>query len=259
VDARILGGKKLENQKAKSASRDLSLDSVAEDLFGLNIRGVQSILAIWVRPREYFAAARTPNWHDKYTPSIRLWLSFFALFSALKYWWFATSAGMVGAFASGFEDAGLNLPEDLTYQDIGAEAALWIFGWVPIVQIISMLFVTLIYNFWGERTTLALRQRYLFAVMIPGASVMPIFLTIMLLVPPNLMAAYGILLAAVAFFVDFQTGYRGGFTEVSRTGRAWRAGLLAFVLVTINTLTTIAVQIAAIIFIGQKYGLAPVT
>ena len=248
----------MEKQSSESASRDLSLDSVAEDLFGLNIRGVQSILAVWWRPREYFAAARTSEWNDKYTPSIRLWLSFFALFSALKYWWFATSAGMVGAFASGFENAGVNLPVDVTYRDIGAEAALWVFGWVPVVQIISMFAMALIYNAWGERATLALRQRYLFAVMIPSASVMPIFLTIMLLVPPYMMTAYGILLAVAAFFIDFQTGFRGGFTEVSRTGRAWRAGLLALILVTINTLTTIAVQIAGILFIGQKYGLGPV-
>lgn len=249
---------KLEKQKSESTSRDLSLDSVAEDLFGLNIRGVQSILAVWWRPRDYFAAARTPDWSDKYTPSIRLWLSFFALFSALKYWWFATSAGMVGAFASGFENAGLNLPDGVTYRDIGSEAALWVFGWVPIVQIISMLVMALIYNTWGERTTLALRQRYLFAVMIPSASLMPVFLTIMLLVPPHMMTAYGILLAIAAFSIDFQTGYRGGFTKVSRTGRAWRAGLLALILVTINTLTTIAVQIAGILFIGQKYGVGPV-
>ena len=249
----------MEKQNSESASRDLSLDSVAEDLFGLNIRGVQTILTVWRRPSDYFAAARAPEWTDKYTPSIRLWLSFFALFSALKYWWFATSAGMVGAFASGFEDAGVNLPADMTYRDIGAEAALWVFGWVPVVQIISMFAMVLIYNAWGERTTLALRQRYLFAVMIPSASVMPVFLSIMLLVPPHMMTAYGILLAAAAFFIDFQTGFRGGFTEVSRTGRAWRAGLLALILVTINTLTTIAVQIAGILFIGQKYGIGPVS
>ena len=165
---------------------------------------------------------------------------------------------MVGAFANGFESAGIKLPDGMTYRDIGAEAALWVFGWVPIIQIISMFLLALIYNTWGERTTLALRQRYLFAIMIPSASLMPVFLTVMLLVPPNMMTAYGILLAVAAFVIDFQTGYRGGFTKVSRTGRAWRAGLLALILVTINTVTTIAVQIAGIIFIGQKYGLGPV-
>jgi len=249
----------LEKQKPETASQRLSLDSIAEDLFGLNIRGIQSILAIWWRPREYFAAARVPDWREKYTPSIRLWLSFFALLSVLKFWWFGTNAGMVGAFAAGFEDAGLNLPRGMSYQDIGAEAVSWVFGWVPIVQIISMFLLALIYNAWGERTTLALRQRYLFAVIIPSASVMPIFMTTMLLVPPHMMTAYGILLAAMAFFIDFLTGYRGGFSNVSKTGRAWRAGLLALILVTINTLTTIVVQIAGILLIGQKYGVGAVS
>ena len=231
---------------------------MAEDLFGLNIRGLQSILTLWWRPREYFAAARDSDWREKYTPSIRLWLSFFALLSVLKFWWFGTIAGMVGAFAAGFEDAGLILPDGMSYQDIGAEAVLWVFGWVPIVQIISMFMLALIYNAWGERTTLALRQRFLFAVIIPSASVMPILMTVMLLVPAQMMTAYGILLAVMAFFIDFQTGYRGGFTNVSRTGRAWRAGLLALILVSINTLTTIVVQITGILLIGQKYGVGPV-
>lgn len=147
------------------------------------------------------------------------------------------------------------LPEGLSYQDVGAEAVLWVFGWVPVVQIVSMVLLAMVYTAWGERTTLALRQRYLFAVMIPSASLMPVFLTIMLFVPPGMITAYGILLALAAFTIDFQAGYRGGFSSVSNRGRAWRAGLLALTLVTINTLTTIAVQIAGIIFISQKYGL----
>lgn len=247
----------MENQEPDKVSKDLSLDSITEDLFGLNIRGVQSIIAAWKKPGNYFAAARLPDWKDKYTPSIRLWLSFFALFSALKYWWLGANAGMVGAFAAGFENAGLNLPDGITYQDLGAEAVLWVFGWVPILQIISMVLLACVYNAWGERTTLALRQRYLFTVMIPSASLMPILLSVMLLVPPGMMTAYGIFLAAAAFLVDFQAGYRGGFSKVSKRGRAWRAGLLALVLVTINTLTSIATQIVGIILISQKYGVDP--
>ena len=252
------GGAKLENQKSEKDSADLSLDSIAEDLFGLNIRGVQSIAATWRKPRDYFAAARTPDWNDKYTPSIRLWLSFFALFSALKFWWFGSNAGMIGAFASGFEDAGVRLPDGISFQDVGAEAVLWAFGWVPVLQIVSMVLLALIYRAWGERTTLALRQRYLFALMIPSASLMPVFLTIMLFVPQNMMTVYGILLAATTFLIDFQAGYRGGFSKVSARGRAWRACILALILVTINTLTAIAAQIVSIVVIGEKYGLGMV-
>lgn len=237
----------------------MSYDSIAEDLFGLNIRGLQSILVAWRKPRAYFAAARTPDWNGKYTPSVRLWLSFFALFSALKFWWFGTNAGMIGAFATGFEDAGLVLSEGLSYQDVGAEAVLWVFGWIPVLQIVSMVLLAMIYNIWGERTTLALRQRFLFAVMIPSASMMPVFLTVMLFVPTSMITVYGVFLAVAAFVIDFQAGYRGLFSKVSKRGRAWRAGLLALTLVTINTFTTIAAQIAGIIVIGQKYGIGPGT
>lgn len=238
----------------KDRSADLSIDSIAEDLFGLNIRGLQSILTIWHRPKLYFGAARTPDWQNKYTPSVRLWLSFFALFSALKFWWFGSDSSMISAYASGFAQAGIILPEGVTYEDIGAETVSWVFGWVPVIQIVSMVILSVIYSAWGERTTLSLRQRYLFAVMIPSASLMPIFLTGMLLVPASWLTLYGIGLALVAFLIDFQAGYRGAFSEVSPTGRFWRAGLLALILVTINSLTAIATQIAGIILTSQKYG-----
>lgn len=242
----------------KDTSADLSVDSLAEDLFGLNIRGLQSILILWRRPKLYFEAARTSDWQNRYTPSIRLWLSFFALFSALQFWWFGSNDAMISAYASGFADAGLVLPEGVTYEDVGAETVMWVFGWVPAIQIVSMVLLSFVYSAWGERTTLSLRQRYLFSVMIPSASIMPIFLTGMLFVPQNLLTLYGVGLAVVAFTVDFQTGYRGAFSQVSKRGRLWRAGLLALILVTINTLTTIAAQITGILLTSQKYGVSAV-
>ena len=244
----------MERSTSDKQPSDLSIDSITEDIFGLNIRGIKSILTLWHRPKAYFTAARTPDWNDKYTPSIRLWLSFFALFSALKFWWLGSNEGMIGAFETGFAESGMQLAPDVTYRDVASETVLLVFSWVPILQIVFMIFLSLIYTAWGERTTLALRQRYLFAVMIPSASIMPIFLTIMLLVPQSMISAYGVLLAIVSFGIDFQAGYRGGFSNVSKSGRAWRAGILAFILVMINTLTAIAVQIAGIIIISQKYG-----
>jgi hypothetical protein len=71
-----------------------------------------------------------------------------------------------------------------------------------------------------------------------------------------MISTYGMVLAVATLLVDFQAGYRGGFSSVSRIGRAWRAALLALILVTINAGTTIAAQIAGIIFIGRQYGFA---
>jgi len=244
-----------DTQPLKHAS-DLSMDSMAEDLFGLNIRGLFSILTLWRRPQQYFDAARTEDWDNRFTPSIRLWLSFFALFSALKLWWIGSNEGMINAFASGFAQAGLMLPDNITYREVGREAVLLSFSLVSILQITTMVVLSLVYSAWGERTTLALRQRYLFAVMIPSASVMPVLLTVMLFVPQHQLTAYGIFLALVAFAIDFQTGWRGGFSGVSGIGRAWRAALLALVVVVLNTATAIIAQIVGIVFVSQKYGVS---
>lgn len=247
----------MAKKQADGEDTNLNLDRFAEDLFGLNIRGLRSIFALWVHPRKYFTVARTPDWNGLFTPSVRLWLSFFALFSALKFWWIGGNEGMIGAFTSGFAQAGLPIPDGTTYEDVGREAVMWIFSLTPILQIICMFLLALIFPFWGEQTTISLKQRYLFAVIVPSASLMPLFMTIMLFVPQSALSLYGLLIAAVTFLVDFQTGYRGAFTQVTRMGRAWRAGLLALIVVLLNTGTSILAQIAGIIVISQKYWAVP--
>lgn len=248
----------MSNNISKNEDGPLSLDAVAEDLFGLNIRGLRSVTALWLHPAQYFSAARTPDWGSIYTPSIRLWLSFFALFSALKFWWLGSNEGMISAFADGFEQAGLMLPDDVTYRDIGKEAVLWIFGLIPILQIGTMVILSVIFPFWGERTTLALRQRYFFSAIVPSTSLMPIFMTLMMLVPSGSLSVYGVGLAVVSFAIDFQTCLRGAYPGLSTGGRIWRAGLLSLIVVVLNVILSVGAQIAGIILTSQRYGVAPV-
>jgi len=237
----------------------LSADTITEDLFGLSIRGLRSIATLWVHPKRYFNAAKVPDWQNKYTPSIRIWLAFFAIFSALKFWWIGDNQGMIDAFASGFSDAGLLLPSGMTYDDVGREAVLWIFGFTPLTQIVTMVALALVYSAWGEKTTVALRQRYLFAVLVPSTSLMPLFLTVMVFMPSHLLTPYAIFLAFVTFVVDFQSGYRGAFSNVSGFSKTWRAGLLALIVVGINVITNIITQIIGILVIASKYGSVPLT
>jgi hypothetical protein len=235
----------------------LTIESVVEDLFGLNLRGLRSIAKLWTRPRDYFMAAKVANWNDRFTPSIRLWLFFFALFSAFKFLWVGSGEGMIEAFANGFSEARIQVPEGQSYRDIGKEAVLLIFGLLPFLQIIGTIIIAFIYPFWGERTTIALRQRYFFGVIVPSASLMPVFMTVMMFLPGSYLTAYGLMLALITFVVDFQTGYRGAFINVSGMKRAWRAGLLSLTVVSFNVVVTIIAQFVGIIYIGQKYGVMP--
>jgi len=232
----------------------LPIDALAEDLLGLNLRGLRSIAVLWRRPRVYFDAARQIDWGDKFTPSIRLWLFFFALLSFFKVWWLGSGEGMIQAYADGFSGAQLPLPAGMTYRDIGREAVLLIFGLLPLFQITATVILALCFPFWGEPTTAALRQRYLFAVIVPSASLMPIFMTVMMFVPPQSLAVYGLALAGLTFLIDFQSGYRGGFQTVSHPGRVWRAALLSLCVVSVNIVTTLLAQIIGVILITQKYG-----
>ena len=232
----------------------LSMESVVEDLFGLNLRGLRSIAKLWVRPRDYFTAAKAVNWNDTFTPSIRLWLFFFALFSAFKFLWVGNGEGMIEAFANGFTDARIQVPEGQSYRDIGKEAVQIIFGILPFMQIIGTIIIAFMYPFWGERTTVALRQRYFFGVIVPSASLMPVFMTVMMFIPSQSLTVYGFGLALITLIIDFQTGYRGAFLNVSGLSRAWRAGLLSLIVVGFNMVVTVLAQTIGIIFIGQKYG-----
>lgn len=247
----------MANSEPENHLTKLSADTIIEDLFGLNIRGLRSIATLWTHPKRYFATARIPDWDNKYTPSIRLWLAFFAIFSALKFWWLGGNQGMIDAFSGGFSNAGLPLPEGLSYDDVGREAVLWIFGLTPITQIVSMVFLALLYRAWGEKTTIALRQRYLFAVLVPSTSLMPLFLTIMVFVPSHMLTLYGVFLALITFTIDFQAGYRGGFSNVTGFSKTWRAALLALIVVGINVSISIITQIIGILVIAGKYGAVP--
>ena len=209
----------MTKKKTGQQPSSLHFDAMAEDLFGLNIRGIRSLTALWVHPRRYFTAAKAPDWNNRYTPSIRLWLSFFALFSIFKFWWIGGNEGMIGAYAIGFAQAGVQLPDGMTFEDIGKEAVLWVFGLVPFLQIASMMLLSLIYPFYGERTTLALRQRYLFAMIVPGASLMPVLMTIMVFVPAGALTGYALLMAAITFGSRFPNGIPRGFHQSQRPAK----------------------------------------
>ncbi len=232
----------------------LPIDAVVEDLFGLNLRGLRSIGVLWRRPKLYIDAAQHIDWRESFTPSIRLWLFFFALLSFFKFWWVGSSDGMIEAYSNGFAKAELTLPEGMTYREVGREAVLLVFGLLPLFQITTTILLALTFPFWGEPTSAALRQRYLFAVIVPSSSLMPVFMTVMMFVPPQYLTLYGLGLAALTYIIDFQTGYRGAFQTAGRGGRVWRASLLSLCVVALNIATTLTSQLIGVILTTHKYG-----
>lgn len=227
--------------------KSIKADEFIDDLFGLNIRGLRTIAAVILHPRRYFDAALEPHWGDRYTPSIRLWFSLMAVWAVLQFIWLGDESPFVNVYAEGLREAGVVPVEGETFLDMGKGVASWFFGLIPVVQVLAVLALSTIYGFWGRRTSLALRQRLVFAVTIPGSCFMVLSMLPMSRIPADQISTAGLILAGVLALIDFITGYRGAFAHLSGFGRLWRAGLLAVTLWAVNVGVNIAVQIAAFI------------
>ena len=67
------------------------LNDMAEDIFGLSLRGLSTIWETITKPAIVFTAARTPDWNQRYTPSLRLVTSIIAVMMLLRIFWAARS------------------------------------------------------------------------------------------------------------------------------------------------------------------------
>jgi len=116
----------------------IGFDNLLEDIFGLNIRALKTIGVMFRKPVDYFKAARTPEWEDKYTPSFRVWFGIMAILVALNFIYnndksamTAAYQGMVGQLATQFEHAhnAANVkngqPPDIIDVDIDKAAIAW--------------------------------------------------------------------------------------------------------------------------------------
>jgi len=244
---------------ASEMSKSVDFDDLAGDLFSLNIRGLRSIAALWAQPARYFEAAEQTDWQDQYTPSVRLWLSLIALSSLLQVISLSADSPIVLAYADGFQDAGLALPPELTFQAIGEEATVWIFTAFPIVQLLTFLLILPLFNLWGGETTFSLRVRYGFAMMVPSASLMLIIMPGAKLVgmPAEWAIIFGAMVGLIAFLVDALTVHRGARAGSGPTSRLVRSALIAAVVLLLNVIMHTITQVTSIILISMKYGLAP--
>ena len=162
---------------------------------------------------------------------------------------------MVAVYAQGFRDAGVILAQGLTYEALGEQAALWIYGLTPVFQAVGLIVLALIYPLWGQKTTFGLRLRFVFATVTPSATLMLFLLPSMRLLSLEVLSWFGFVIAGVAYMTDFITSFRGGFADTPPGGRLWRGALLAAAILLFNFVISILVQIGGIVLVSSRYGL----
>jgi len=214
-------------------------DDLLEDLFGLNIRSVRSLKALFVKPSEYFKAAKTKDWGgQQFTPSPRLWIGLIAITVATRFLWGDTDGAFMQVMSeqaqAGFE-IGLRDNPDVDASNIDwTESIQKMFDISMLIQpfmmvAVMMLLATMV-RFWGEPLTYVVRLRYLFAIIIP-ASVVNLIATIMIfMVPTRFMTAVSISQLVIMIVLYTLTSLLGPFKGQARDSAIPKAVVLTIIL-----------------------------
>lgn len=228
---------------------DLGFDDLVEDTFGLNLKGVQSILVLFRKPQAYFEAALDPDWLKTYTPSIRLWFSVTAVIFFFNFLWADTDASTIQAMITSLDESGMELPAGVTSETAALTLARWWFGFLPFTTMAFYLVLGYLWPWWGRPLTATLRIRNVFATVVPG-TVLTLFTTLgMAWLPASWFLPYYVLVILMVFAVDSATAWRGLFTGLSGWARHGRALLL-------GGATALAALTAS--FVAQTLGLVTI-
>lgn len=236
----------------------VGLDDLIEDLFGMNVRSFKTIWVLFSSPRQYFIAAKTPAWMDKYTPSTRLWLGLMAILIALQFFWASPDAAIMDnlstTLSAVFANAAINVGStaDFAAFDMAGElqkAMKLNYLIYPFVFIFAFSVFAWLYRAWGEALSFTVRLRYVFAVIVP-ASVIGLFTTLMTpFISATQLNLFSVIQTVVILGLYFLTGFRGAYGDMDN-GEAFGRSIVLAVGIFI-TLT-----IAQLISYGLSFGIS---
>lgn len=237
----------------------LGIDDLVEDLFGINIRGLNTIWILIRRPWLYFEAAKTPKWQNLYTPSLRVWFAVFAIGTFFQFIWIGGNTPMFLLYVEVMKDlaegANAYLAEngkmiDMNVFDPNETAKILVkysHLFQPFGYLICMFIVAALFHSWGERLSFVVRLRYVFAIIIPGSILGFVFAITTIKTPAEIFQYVnlgGLFLMAISYFIIAYFGpFRGMETGV-RLGRSF--GITTLILIAVSIASFIGVSLAFI-------------
>lgn len=223
----------------------VGLDDIVEDAFGLNVRGLQTLWAMIVRPAKVFEAARSPDWEARsYTPSIRLVFSLLAVLTAIRFLWASDGSMFYETTVLAIEQAGSTaFGTDI---DAATEALMDIYVVIFPLAFIGMQIVgSAICFVWGKDTRFPARLRLYFLAIIPS-TISTVILTIALsFVTLELYTPFLAVSILGSLFLDLMTSLRGGVQAGSKGIRTLKATIFAMVSFTMGMVANFGAFIGA--------------
>ena len=216
-----------------------SLDSLFEDVFGLNVRGLNTVLHLILSPRTVFESARVADWRRKFTPTIRLTFSIITVFMLLSFFWAAEDGMMYQALLAQFEQAAAANPDAPRVADIMQELnkvfAAYSFFY-PIIYMILHGLVASIVFVWGKGTGWVTRVRLYFGLLAVGMTVSLLTILVTPFLSGDMMIVFTFVGMGIALLAYWLTYVRGMWGRASRLGIVLRATGVALIITFVDAM-----------------------
>nr|WP_070960988.1 hypothetical protein [Hyphomonas sp. Mor2] len=206
------------------------LDSLIEDVFGLNIRGLKTLWQLIIRPRDVFESARFTDWRSRYTPTIRLTFSVITVFMLLSFFWAAEDGPFYQMILVQLEEAAKTNP-DLPPADqvLDAFFAAYSFSYPFVYMLIHAVIGVLVF-FWGSGTGWVTRIRLYFALLVMGMTFSLFMMVLSLMIEREAFPLFALTSFALTYVVYCLTYVRGMWGVHSPIGLGARALAIGFII-----------------------------
>lgn len=220
-----------ENESHLDHSAKPSVDSLLEDLFGLNVRGFKTLRDLFIKPKRVFESARITDWAGQHTPTFRLTFSLITLSMLLSFFWAAEdSAFYQGLLVLTTEIARANPDAPDPHEAAIAWLAAYSFCYPIVYMIVHGLVGSLVF-LWGQGVSWVTRLRLYFALLTVGMFVAVASMLLIPFVPVEMFVVYTLVATLVLLVVHMITYLRGMSGPRSGIGLWLRAPFIALLII----------------------------
>ncbi|MEQ8299335.1 MAG: hypothetical protein RH945_02205 [Hyphomonas sp.] len=231
-------------------SRASGWDALLDDLFGLNVRALNTMRAILVSPRPVFEAAREMDWSGRYTPSIRLVFTLIAAMVFLRFLWGGEGSALHEMTREGFESERAILGSGVD-QFTSDYLSIWLVLF-PFAYFLVHAPIAFMLQIWGKGTPATVRFRLYFAALLPGLLLG--LLTTVAIPFMNVAAFEAVLVPALALtaLIYAATVFRGLPVEIMAGRRMWRGALFGGIAVCADLLIAISTFVVGYAWLYER-------
>lgn len=220
---------------------------------GFNFKFIRSIWDLFRRPSEYFQAAKTPNWQNRYTPSFTILIGISAIIMALDFIWAREDGSYMKAMAQQTVDKnGTPLSDNPEFMKTLTELV----GFANVIStpiyIGLIIILAWLFRAWGEKLPFVVRLRYLVATVIPGTILGSLIIFASPISSTAIYMALTYLFTFAMFAAVFITSLRGAYHALPSLPAIGRSTLLTGLIIILTfTSMTIALGISTLFYVDD--------